>query len=222
MVVGLEGPHEIIPPWLRSHISREDLLVVTKAIHTAEAPTDGEIVPVIVHRSVSSSHIGTVCVLALWLVAIASALAVGLHNEWVQLASLLGFLTVFGWWLGTLDSVIRLLTPSAEIERAVWQRAKAEFLDQKIGHTKRATGVLLFLSMTEHRAIVLADQAISAKFNQDSWQEVCNRLVAGLKGGDLKEGLVSAINLSGSMMTKHFPAVDGGSNQLPDRLVIRE
>jgi putative membrane protein len=110
----------------------------------------------------------------------------------------------------------------AEIERAVWQRAKAEFLDQKIGHTKRATGVLLFLSMTEHRAIVLADHSISAKFNQDSWQEVCNRLVAGLKSGDLKEGLVSAINLSGSMMTKHFPAVDGGGNQLPDRLVIRE
>lgn len=218
----VEGPHQIVPSWLKSSIDRNDLDAVRAAIHSAETSTDGEIVPIIVHRSVSSAHIGTISVLSLWFLATAFALVFELHTRWLPFAALLGAVTLLGMWLGTLNITLRILTPTAEIDRAVWQRAKAEFLDEGIGRTKRATGVLLFLSMAEHRAIVLADRAISAKFTHESWQQVCDLMVAGLRDGNLRQGLVQAIELSGQMMATHFPPVDVSSNQLADRLIIRD
>ena len=218
----VDSPQQKIPSWLKSLIEDEGQAAITAAIHAAEASTDGEIVPIIVHRSVSSAHIGTVSVLSMWFLATAFALIFGLHTNWLSFSVLLGLVTLIGMWLGTLDLTLSLLTPTNEIERAVWQRAKAEFLDQGIGRTKHATGVLLFLSIAERRAIVLADYAISAKFKQESWQQVCDLMVSGLKVGNLRQGLVQAIELSGQMMAQHFPPVDVGSNQLADRLIIRD
>ena len=211
-----------IPKWMHFQLSGDDIELVSQAIRRAEAHTEGEIVPVIVRSSVPASHLGTVCVLSLWLLATAIALIFGSQHHWLILGSVAVILAWLGTWLGATGTVVRLLTPNAEIERLVWQRAQAEFYNEGIGRTKRATGILLFLSINERRAVVLADHAIAAKYHQDTWQEVCDLITKGLRVGKITDGLCLAIERCGVIIQPHFPKVDSASNQLPDRLVIRE
>ncbi|MBM4250783.1 MAG: hypothetical protein FJ146_02320 [Deltaproteobacteria bacterium] len=211
-----------IPKWLKSKLVHDDIDQVVRAIHQAEADTDGEIVPFIVRRSVPVSHGGSLCVLSLWLLAAPVALIVGSQHHWLLLAALATALAWLGLWLGTTGFVIRLITPNPEIDRLVWQRAKAEFYNEGIGRTKRSTGILIFLSMDEHRAVVLADHAIGAKHPPETWQEVCDLVTGGLRNGTLKDGLCQAIARSGAIIRPYFPKAIDTTNELPDRLVIRE
>lgn len=213
---------QTIPAWLVRHLSRDDIQTVMRAIRSVELNTDGEIVPVIVRRSVMTNHIGTICTLTLWLFTFATAVMFELHHQWLELG--LGLLAtgIVGLALGQNDAMIRLLTPTSELERCVWRRAQAEFFNEGIGRTQRTTGILLFISILEHRAVVLADHAIASKYPAEIWQDVVNLLLAGVKRNQLGQGLCHAIERCGAIIQPHFPKVDGAGNELPDRLVILE
>lgn len=213
---------QIIPPWLRHRLSLADIHGITHAIHAAESDTDAEIVPIIVHRSVMTSHIGTICTLILWLLALATAAVFELHERWWEIGLGLVLLALFGWYLGNRDWLIRLLTPHSDIERLVWQRAQAEFFQQGIGRTQRSTGILLFLSMAEHRAVVLPDHAIAARYSSENWQNVVEMMISGLKQNQLGAGLSAAIDHCGTIIKPHFPKVNDAGNELADRLIIAE
>lgn len=213
---------QTIPWWLQRHLRLTDIYAITQAIHACETDTDGEIVPVIVHRSVMTGHVGTICVLVLWLIAIGTVAVFELHQHWWEIGTVLVLLALIGWYCGNLDGLIRLLTPKADLERMVWQRAQAEFFAQGIGRTERATGILIFLSMAEHRAVVLADHSIAAKYPPETWQQVVDLIISGLKQRQLASGLNAAIARCGAIVKPHFPKVVGASNELADRLIICE
>ena len=211
-----------IPSWLKHRLRPVDLEQITAVIQQVERATDGEIVPVIVHKSAMTSHIATVCILLLWFFAsaVVAEFRLDIPILWISLG--LGVLAALGWGLGRLDGFTRLLTPNADLELQVWRRAQSEFLREGIGRTKRATGILLFISMAEHRAVVLADQAIAAKYPQETWVEVVEILINALKKRQMGSGLCAAIVRCGQIIAPHFPPVIPGQNHLPDRLVIRE
>ena len=211
-----------IPAWLTHALSPGDLSLITSAIQTVERATDGEIVPVIVHKSAMTSHVATVCILILWFLA--SAVVFECHLDLSVLELILGFggLAAFGWALARFDVLTRLLTPSADLDLQVWRRAQSEFLREGIGRTTRSTGILLFVSMAERRAVVLADQAIAAKYPQETWVDVVEILINALKKRQMGSGLCAAIVRCGQIIQPHFPPVAHDQNRLPDRLVIRE
>ena len=211
-----------IPAWLKHALHSVDLEQITSVIQQVERATDGEIVPVIVHKSAITSHVATICILLLWFLA--SAVVLEFHLDLSLLALTLGLsgLAALGWVLGRLNVLTRLLTPSADLELQVWRRAQSEFLREGIGRTKRATGILLFVSMAERRAVVLADQAIAAKYPQETWVQVVEILINALEKRQMGSGLCAAIALCGQIIAPHFPPVVPGQNHLPDRLIIRE
>jgi putative membrane protein len=211
-----------IPAWLKQTLHPVDLEQITAVIQQVERATDGEIVPVIVHKSTMTSHVATICILLLWFFASAVVVEFHLDLSVLKMSFGLGVLTVLGWGLGRLALFTRLLTPTADLELQVWRRAQSEFLREGIGRTKRATGILLFVSMVERRAVVLADQAIAAKYPQETWVEVVGILINALKKRQMGSGLCAAIARCGQIIAPHFPPAVPGQNHLPDRLVIRE
>jgi putative membrane protein len=74
----------------------------------------------------------------------------------------------------------------------------------------------------EHRAVVLADQSIAEKIDPNSWQELIDLMIQGVKRGDLAAGMSQAIERGGELLSAHFPIPENDTNELHDHLVIKE
>jgi len=215
-----------IPHWLKAHLSAEQAQQIAGAIQKAESSTSGEIVPMIVRRS---STVGHVPVILLSLsIALFFALdgrgwraeMLGEHWAWylVEIALLLataGLLSRFHW-------VQRLLTPRADQIVQVNMRAEIEFYESGIKKTRGSTGVLIFVSLMEQRAVVLADKAINDKVPQDTWREVCDLLIQGMKKKNVGLALGAAILKCGEILTPAFPIQPDDTNELKNQLIIKE
>jgi putative membrane protein len=65
--------------------------------------------------------------------------------------------------------------------RQVEARALLAFYQSNIQRTIGATGVLIFVSLMERRAVVLADKAIDELVPKDTWRALCDQLIAGIR-----------------------------------------
>ena len=76
--------------------------------------------------------------------------------------------------------------------------------------------------LREHRAVVLADQAIAEKVDGQVWQELVDLMIQGVKRGDFADGMTQAIQRCGDLLSPHFPVPEGDVNELRDHLVVKE
>src|SRR5690242_8405684 len=70
-----------------------------------------------------------------------------------------------------------LLTPAATKHRRVRRRAIAIFQAAAAGRTAHKTGVLIYLSLAERRAEIVADEAILKVTDDHSWGEAMTALI---------------------------------------------
>jgi putative membrane protein len=199
-------------------LTREDHEAVSAAIHVAEKRTSAQIVCVLAHASSDYAYVPV-----LW----ASALA--LFAPWplitftpwsvqriylVQLAVFIVAGLVF-----SLTSLRLALVPRA-VRRARAHRAALEqFVVRRVSHTKNRTGVLIFVSLAEHYARIIADEAIAQKVPNAEWQAAVDALTSHMRQGSIGKGFTAAIERCGAVLAVHAPA-DGAANELPDRLYV--
>lgn len=220
------------------HLSEADHLAVSKAVATAEEQSAGEIVTIIAGESNSFHDVAL-----LWSAMVAFlALAVfalfpdfylaridwlmgNWATEWTpQQVLMLGltaatmkFLAV---WLILLWKPLRLaLVPTPLKHARVRDRAVRYF---KVGAERRThgrTGILIYLSLAEHRAEIVADAAIADKVSTDVWGEAMAALITEIRAGRPGAGMVAAVEQVGAVLAAHFPRADDDKNELPDRLI---
>ena len=111
-----------------------------------------------------------------------------------------------------------------ELDQAqqVDMRAQIEFYESNIHKTAGDTGVLLLVSLMEHRAVVLADEAIDEKVPYETWEEVIRVMIDGIKKGHVGLGLAAAIERCGEILAEEFPIAEDDENELRDHLIIKE
>jgi putative membrane protein len=199
-----------IPRWLRSHLNAEDAVVIEQALQELETRSSGEIIPVIVRRSTAVGHVFPILLLVhsvvfltldlLWITP-ANSLLVELFSS---VASTL-FILMSSWLLSRQAMIQRLLTANEDIERQTTMRAEVEFHEAKTHDSEHRASILLFVSLMEHQAIVMADQEISIKTSQKTWNQVIQQLTKGARANNLAEGFVTAINKCGDLLTEHLP-----------------
>jgi putative membrane protein len=112
-----------------------------------------------------------------------------------------------------------LLTPGATKTRRVRRHALALFRVGAERRTRARTGVLLYLSLAERRAELVADAAIHGRVAPDSWGAAMHALVAEVRHGRAADGLVAAVEQVGALLAEHFPRAADDTNELPDRVV---
>lgn len=212
---------------------------VTAAVAQAERQTDGEIVTIVADRSDSYHDVGLHWAVAamfimLSLVAMFPAWFIDrlhgmLGGGWerelpagLTLTILLGLLIAIFLAVRYLLAVRPLrmvLTPKRTKARRVRRRAIAFF---KVGAERRTigrTGVLIYLSLDEHRAEIVADEAIAAKVKPEIWGDAMIALIDEVRNGRAGRGMAEAVRLVGEVLTEHFPRSDNNPNELPDRLI---
>jgi putative membrane protein len=201
------------------HLDPADRERVAAAIRAAEAKTSGEIFVVVARRSDSYRSLPLLWAALFSLLAgfataaimpdiAAGSLAIGQGAVFL----LLGALTLVPAW--------RLhLIPRRLVESRCAGKARDQFLAQNLHATESRTGVLIFVSLAERYAEIVADTMIDRKVPQDFWQGIVNLLTAEIAAGRLAQGLVLAIEACGTALAEHFPRRADDVNELPDRLV---
>lgn len=103
------------------------------------------------------------------------------------------------------------------------ERAHAEAMNQFFAHeldqTEARTGVLIFASVAERYAEIVADAGINAKVPQQVWDDAIVVMIAGIKAGRPADGFVAAIEKCGAVLAQHFPPGVLNPDELPNKLV---
>lgn len=212
--------------------------IVSKAVAEAELGTSGEIVTVLADRSDGYTDI------ALWWSAGAAFTAMSVFAYFPEF-----YLSKLDWLMGgwthdwtpgqmmTIIIGIGLLKFIGTLAIQMWQPLKfllvpgpvkkARVRDAAIRHfkvgaerrTHGRTGVLLYLSMREHRAEIVADEPIAVKVPAEVWGEAMADMISEIRQGHLAEGLAAGIRDVGKVLAQEFPRHEADVNELPDRLI---
>jgi putative membrane protein len=219
-------------------MTQADHAEVTAAIAAAEANTDGEIVTIVApcsdaYRDVAL-HYAVLAMLAVpvklallpqgW-IDWASGLVLGWNGEWTRgalmlaLAAMLALAFLIVRLVFTHQPLLMALTPGATKSRRVRRRAIAHFRAACEGRTNARTGILIYLSLGERRAEIVADQAINDKVELEVWGEAMAGLVDQVRAGRIGHGMALAVEKVGAVLAQHLPRSAGDTNELNDRLI---
>lgn len=195
---------------LKRFFSQADLERIEATVREAEARTSGEIVPYVVAASdeyptaawkgaALGSLLGTLLAAAAYYFGEFWATHVLL---WMTLPATAG--AAVGYVLTDLLPPLKRRMAGDEIlESRSYRRAEAAFLEAEVFRTRERTGILLFLSLFEHRVIVLGDSGIHQKVEQGEWDGIVQKVVAGIRAGKPAEALVAAIQECGALLERH-------------------
>jgi putative membrane protein len=137
---------------------------------------------------------------------------------WIYLAQVAAFAIVLA---ATLPRPIRYWLVPGYIKRArAHRRAVEQFVSQNLHTTAGRTGVLIFISVAERHAEIIADAAIEARVPKGTWQDIVTRLTAAFTAGRHTDGFVAAVEDVGGHLAQHFPPGSFDTNELPDHLIV--
>lgn len=218
-------------------LSADDHARVSAAIAEAEARSDGEIIAITADHSDAYHDVGLhwavlamVAVLA-YFAALPQQL-IDWHDRlqgwqaepgyrelltlllFFALAKFLAVLFILKW-----RPLRMLLTPGSTKTRRVRRRAIMLFKTGAERRTIGRTGILIYLSMAEHRAEIVGDEAITRVTTPETWGEAMASLLAEVKQGRPADGIVAAVERIGEVLAEHFPKSSEDSNEIPDKLI---
>ena len=219
-------------------LNEADHARVSAAVSAAEARSAGEIVTIVTPRSDSYSDMALawaalVAFTALAVLALIPEFYMGLvdsalgrwQSEWTPrhvLELALGIAAIkfaamllLQRWQPLKYWLIPAMVKSARVR----ERAVTCF---KVGAERRThgrTGILIYLSLSEHRAEIVADEAIAGQVSAEVWGEAMAAMLAEIRAGRIADGLIAAVDKVGAVLAQHFPRSGDDTNELPDRLI---
>jgi len=209
----------------RRFLGKEGRAKVEALIAAAEARSKGEMVVCIASRSVDSTRAealaafftGIAAVAITWILAqkvhfsaAGAALALGLPAVLGLFAggAVLGFALVhvaptFGVWF----------TTKAQRRDAVERRARTAFYDLGIHDTRAKTGILVFVSVLEKQATVVADAAVRTQLPEERWSHLEDIVAGAFARKQAVDGLLRAVEYAGELLEEYLGgAPDSGEN----------
>jgi putative membrane protein len=208
---------------------------VNQAVLEAESATSVEILPVVARSSgrydrpedIVGLWFAALAMIAVWMVFPLPRLEAGNWDSPAPVWQLLSLLTaaLVGFVAGAscgarIDWLRRLFTPRRQMREEVYSRAREVFFDKRIHHTGEASGVLLYVSLFEHIAAVIADKGILDKLGQEHIDELCREFTQRLHEGTPVDALCDTASSIGRRLAPLLPRAEDDVNELPDALVV--
>jgi len=219
-------------------MSAEDHAKVTQAVAEAEQRTSGEIVTVVAKQSDGYSDIAlawsalfafTLLTLCAFFPDVVLRPAAVFHSDWnaawtpsevFGIASSIGILAfLLAWFAQFWDRLRFALVPGTVKTGRAEDRAIDLFKVGAERRTRGRTGVLIYVSLLEHRAEIVADKAIVEKVDPQVWGDAMAHMLADIRHGRLAEGIAAGVRDVGIILAEHFPRAADDTNEIPDRLI---
>ncbi len=203
----------------KGELSHEVERRVGAAIRAAEATTAGEIVCVLARASSDYTSYATassalIALIAPWFLIALTDLSV----LEIFLAQIVTFVALF---LILSESLLnRLLVPRRALRVHAHRSAMEQFMIRGMARKQNRAGVLIFVSLAEHYARIVADDGIASKVDQSVWQDAIDALLERAGAGEIAEGFVIAVEKCARVLAEHFPPGSGDQDELPDQIYI--
>ena len=200
-------------------ISVQDREHIASAIRAAEARTSGEIVCVLAQQSSDATAlpilISAIGALVLpWLLVATTQMPVD-RILLLQIVVFIVLVTVL-----CLPPVRVALIPRTARRIVAHRVAMEQFTIRGIARKKDRCGILIFVSLAERYARIIADDGIASRVPQSEWQRAIDALISHMRDGRIAEGFVTAINMCGNELATHFPRTAASHDELPDRIYL--
>jgi putative membrane protein len=208
---------------------------VTAAVARAEQATEAEICPVVARAS--GRYDRAEDIVGLWTALLALSLLwflwppkspephvwgevsptvqLGLYIVVMVLSFLVGVLAA-----NRVDWLRRLFTPRREMADEVRRRAQAVFFDQRVHHVDSASGVLIYVSLYERQAAILADEHVLTAVGQETIDRWCRDFTTSLHREPAIDAMCGVIEQIGTRLSESLPRRTGNVNEVPDALVV--
>jgi putative membrane protein len=201
------------------NISAQDRESISIAIRDAEAKTSGEIVCVLAENSSGLTMLPTLLAaliaLALpWLLVMFTAMSVYRILS-LQIVVFLALSVLF-----YMPRMRVALLPRAARRALAHRFAMEQFAIHGLSRKKDRTGILIFVSLTERYARIIADEGIAARVPQARWQVAVDALLAHMRDGRIADGFITAIDVCGRLLATNFPRTETNGNELPNRIYV--
>jgi putative membrane protein len=201
------------------HLSAEERRRVSASIKAVEATTAGEIICVLAqassdYRSYATAWSALLALIAPWFLIAPTNLSV----EEIFLAQIVIFVVLF--LILSQSPLGRFLIPRRMRRAEAHRAAMAQFMIRGMARKQNRAGVLIFVSLTEHYARIVADDGIASKVHQTVWQDAIDALLDHMRGGRIAEGFVIAVEKCGRVLAEHFPHGSDDKDELPDRIYL--
>ncbi len=212
--------------FIDSFLTKEEIKDVSNLIKENERETSGEIVVLISDRS--SNYELSAVFLSFFLSFIFGFVITLLSlNSYISelnifLLSFLVFYVGFYYFIFKKDflfSFRRYFLNPTEVRREVSRAALANFYSEKLYNTKASNGVLIYVSLFEKVAFILADKGINEKVKEGVWEEIVKELCLNLKETKVSISLIKAINRVGVLLKEHFEIKEDDKNELHDLII---
>ena len=201
------------------NISTQDRQRVGAAIRKAEGTTSSEIVCVVARTSSDATAlpilIAAIAALALpWLLVALTTMPV-MRILLLQILLFIVLAVVL-----CLPRVRVALMPRAARRAVAHRVAMEQFVIRGLAREKEGAGILIFVSLAERYARIIAGEGVAARVPRADWQHAVDTLVANVREGRLVDGLVTAVDICGNILAVHCPRTEPATGTLPDRLYV--
>lgn len=198
-------------------MSPEDRDRITAAIRDVETKTSGEIVCVLADQSADSGALpillaAIAALVTPWLLVAFTTLSV------TSILSLQVLVFVGVAILLCLPPVRVALIPRRARREMAFRVATEQFFTRGVSRKEERSGILIFVSLAEHYARIIADDGVSERVPQSHWQGAVDALIAHVREGRVADGFIAAIGMCSTVLVEHYPSSESGPNELPDRI----
>lgn len=101
-------------------------------------------------------------------------------------------------------------------------RARQWFGELGIWDTELNSGVLVYISFADHAVEIVADRGIAAKVATETWQQICQNMLAYFKRNEFVEGLEQGLKEISIVLTEYFPRnIPVSIDELPNDVILR-
>jgi putative membrane protein len=119
-----------------------------------------------------------------------------------------------------LPPVYLALLPRRVKRAAAYRLATEQFVVRGVARKKDRSGILIFVSLAERYARIIADEGVASRTPQAEWQAAIDVLVSHMRHDRIAEGFIAAIGACGDVLAAHFPPEPAGVDELPDRIYL--
>jgi putative membrane protein len=199
---------------------------VTQAVKQAELQTSGEIVPMIVsysHDYPRAIFLATMMYSLILTYALAHVLSTTL---WIDFFNIHYFFLLFAplffiffWIVSTYRALARMFISKDQMAAEVEEEATKSFFIERLYETKENNGILLFISVFEKKAWILADRGINERIDQTEWQEIVDTLTGEIRKNNRGDGICAAVERIGAILKDYFPYQRDDTDELHNLII---
>ena len=191
-------------------ISQDEAARVEAALREAQGRTSGRIVCVLARASSTYEMLplawsALVALLTPWPLLVFTEISA----ERIYLFQLLAF--IFALTALSLPWLRPMLTPKAIRRASAHHAALEQFALRGLAHGPERNGVLIYVSLAEHFARIIADEGAAKVVHQREWQAIVDQLLSDMRERATSDALIGAGARCADLLGARFPPKEGAA-----------